>query len=215
MFVNASLRGDGGSAASGGSAVPRDDRFFSLSRGMTGLLVRLARAFNRALGRRGRVWSGRFHSRALGTPREVRNGLVYVLMNHRKHAPTGSTRTMHGFDVRSSAPWFDGWAHAPPLVPPPPRPSEDPPVCPPQTWLARLGWKRLGLIQIDESPRRRGGSAMNATASSEGSRRARATTCRSPPCERSSACSLRAARRPRSAASSSPKAERGTTPTNP
>src|SRR5262245_47412565 len=53
----------------------------SLSRGMTGLSVRLARALNRALDRRGTVWGERFHSRALRTPREVRNGLIYVLMN--------------------------------------------------------------------------------------------------------------------------------------
>src|SRR5260221_4318863 len=57
----------------------------SLSRGMTGLTVRLARAFNAALGRRGAIWAERYHSRALETPREVRNGLVYVLMNRRKH----------------------------------------------------------------------------------------------------------------------------------
>src|SRR5207302_9988633 len=40
----------------------------SLSRGMTGLTVRLARAFNAALGRRGTVWSERYHARALKTP---------------------------------------------------------------------------------------------------------------------------------------------------
>jgi REP element-mobilizing transposase RayT len=73
----------------------------SLCRGTTGLAVRVARAINRALGRRGAVWSGRYHARALGTPREVRNGLVYVLMNHRKHA---SVRLLarHAFDVCSS-----------------------------------------------------------------------------------------------------------------
>jgi REP element-mobilizing transposase RayT len=49
--------------------VEADDRL-SLSRGMTGLSVRVARAFNRVIGRRGFVWSERFHSRALKTPRE-------------------------------------------------------------------------------------------------------------------------------------------------
>jgi REP element-mobilizing transposase RayT len=51
--------------------VEADDNL-SLSRGMIGLTVRLARAYNRALARRGSVWSERFHARALRTPREVR-----------------------------------------------------------------------------------------------------------------------------------------------
>jgi putative transposase len=42
----------------------------SLTRGMIGLSVRLARAYNGALTRRGSVWSERFHARALRTPRE-------------------------------------------------------------------------------------------------------------------------------------------------
>src|SRR5882724_3475270 len=92
----------------------------SLSRGMMGLLVRLARAFNRALGRRGAVWSGRFHSRPLTTPREVRNGLVYVLMNRRKHAPSERRVARNTLDPCSSAWWFGGWAHPPSSGPPSP-----------------------------------------------------------------------------------------------
>ena len=56
-----------------------------LSKGMRGLAIRVALAVNRALRRRGRVWSDRYHARALRTPREVRNGLVYVLANWKKH----------------------------------------------------------------------------------------------------------------------------------
>src|SRR5262249_53338714 len=44
----------------------------ALSRGLQGLAIRLAKAVNRVLGRRGRVWGDRFHARALKTPREVR-----------------------------------------------------------------------------------------------------------------------------------------------
>jgi len=51
----------------------------ALARGVQGLSIRLAKAINRVLGRRGRVWADRFHARALRTPREVRNGLVYVI----------------------------------------------------------------------------------------------------------------------------------------
>ena len=70
---------------------------------MQGLAIRVAKAVNRCLGRSGRVWDDRFHSRALRTPREVRNVLVYVLLNGRKHGVIG-----HGIDPCSSGAWFDG-----------------------------------------------------------------------------------------------------------
>lgn len=60
--------------------VEADDRK-AFSGGVRGLTIRLARAINRALRRRGRVWGDRFHARALSTPRAVRHALVYVLMN--------------------------------------------------------------------------------------------------------------------------------------
>ena len=77
----------------------------ALALGLRGLAIRVARAINRALGRTGRVWSDRYHARALRTPREVRHGLVYVLMNFRKHV----RHQPSGLDPCSSAPWFDGF----------------------------------------------------------------------------------------------------------
>ena len=62
----------------------------ALACGMQGLEIRLAKAVNRRLGRAGRVFTDRYHCRALRTPREVRNALVYVLLNGRKHAVKGS-----------------------------------------------------------------------------------------------------------------------------
>ncbi len=53
----------------------------ALIRGVQGLSIRLARVVNRARGLPGQVWGDRYHSRALKTPREVRNAIVYVLMN--------------------------------------------------------------------------------------------------------------------------------------
>jgi putative transposase len=83
-----------------------------LSRGVQGLAIRAARAVNRALRRHGRVWADRFHARALATPREVRNALVYVLNNLKNHVP--GTR---GIDPRSSGAWFTGWKQAMPVSP--------------------------------------------------------------------------------------------------
>jgi len=40
-----------------------------LSRGVSGLVIRTARAINRALDRTGPVWGDRYHARALPTPR--------------------------------------------------------------------------------------------------------------------------------------------------
>src|SRR5262245_45844057 len=111
-------------------------------RGVRGLAIRVAKAVNRILGRRGRVWSDRYHSRLLRTPREVRNAIVYVLNNWRKHV-----RGARGLDARSSAAWFDGWSRAPARV------GEASPVVAPRTWLARVGWRRRGLIDVNEAPR--------------------------------------------------------------
>jgi len=112
----------------------------SLSRGVQGLAIRLARRVNTMLGIRGGFWGERFHSRELAWPRAVRNAIVYVLMNAKKHG--------FDFDVDpcSSAPWFDGFVeHAPRDGPSPTRESA--------TWLGATGWRRRGLVRLDERPR--------------------------------------------------------------
>jgi len=76
----------------------------ALSRGMQGLLVRMARALNALWNRRGSVFSDRFHARALRTPREVRAALVYVIQNARRHGVRACA-----IDPFSSGAWFDGW----------------------------------------------------------------------------------------------------------
>lgn len=57
----------------------------SLSRGMQGLAIRMAKYTNRALGRRGRVFSERYHARELASPTETRHALAYVLLNRAHH----------------------------------------------------------------------------------------------------------------------------------
>jgi REP element-mobilizing transposase RayT len=112
-------------------------------RGVQGLAVRLAKAVNRLVGRRGRVWASRYHCRLLRTPREVRNALVYVLNNWRKHE-----RDVRGLDPSSSARFFDGWQNVVPV-------AVAAPVARARTWLVRVGWRRYGAIAIAESPRAR------------------------------------------------------------
>src|SRR5688572_13009396 len=64
----------------------------ALTRGMIGLAVRIARALNRLWRRAGAIFSDRFHARYLRSPREVRNALVYVLQNARKHGSWRASR---------------------------------------------------------------------------------------------------------------------------
>jgi hypothetical protein len=115
----------------------------ALARGVLGLAIRVAKAVNRALDRTGKVWGDRYHARALASPREVRNGIRYVLFNFRKHRPADP----HRIDACSSAPWFDGFRE------PVPRSLDPPLTSPPVTWLLRTGWwKHHGLLSLSESP---------------------------------------------------------------
>ncbi len=121
--------------------VEADDKS-SLSRGLMGAAIRFALTVNRTLRTSGRVFSDRYHARALGTPREVRHAIVYVLMNWKKHV-----QGARGFDPCSSAASFAGWITHLPLGPP------EEVVEPAATWLLRTGWKRHGLIAPSERPR--------------------------------------------------------------
>jgi len=63
-------------------------------------------------------------------------------MNRRKHC-AGE----RGLDPCSSAPWFEGWRQAVTS------PHGRPPVVAARTWLAAVGWRRHGLLDIEERPR--------------------------------------------------------------
>jgi hypothetical protein len=106
---------------------------------MQGLLVRIAKALNRAWERRGKVLSDRYHARILRSPSEVRHALVYVLQNARKH---GAQIT--GIDAFSSGPWFGGWRDR--------RALEDRPIAAARSWLLTTGWTLGGLLRTDETP---------------------------------------------------------------
>ncbi|HEY3668403.1 MAG TPA: transposase [Polyangiaceae bacterium] len=122
----------------------------ALSTGMRGLMVRLAKRVNRLLFRRGRFWADRWHGSALTAPRQVRNALVYVLQNRKKHVPHAARRALPSIDPLSSAEWFDGFADPIPITS---RDRKPPSVVSPRTWLLRTGWRRHGLIHSSESPR--------------------------------------------------------------
>ena len=133
-----------------------------LARGLQLLFSRIAFAVNRVCHRHGSLFRERHHRRALTTPTEVRRVLVYILFNTRKHdVQSGDVGrgVFDALDEMSSAPWFTAWD-------PKSRPSDwliakcaehwagPPPVHPPTTWLANVGWRRAGgPIRFDELPR--------------------------------------------------------------
>ena len=113
-----------------------------LSRGMTGLAVRIARGLNRLWKRVGRVFQDRFHSRVLRTPRAVRAALVYVLQNARKHGAWIAKKP----DVYSSGLDFEGWRGRKDAE------SRSGLLARSRTWLLSIGWRRHGRIDVLERP---------------------------------------------------------------
>lgn len=120
------------------------DAHRELRSGVSGLVIAFAKRLNMMLSRRGKVWGDRWHSRELGSPREVRNALVYVFRNVAKHGTRMIGQDI--VDVRSSALRFTGWTA---------------PLCftfddglrwpdtPPRTWLLESGWITRGGGRID------------------------------------------------------------------
>ena len=98
---------------------------------------------NHLLRRRGRFWADRWHGRDLEGPRQVRNALVYVLQNHKKHAGGAL------LDPLSSAGSFAGFANGLPTTF---RSIGPPCVAAARTWLLKIGWRRRGLIRFSEAP---------------------------------------------------------------
>jgi REP element-mobilizing transposase RayT len=95
----------------------------SLSRGMQGLAVRLAKRLNALAARKGAVFVDRYHSVVLASRRQVANAVRYVLENYRHHARE-----------RLQPRWRDALS------------SAAAPLAAPGTWLLRVGW------HLDQGP---------------------------------------------------------------
>jgi putative transposase len=121
----------------------------ALARGVQGWSVRVARGLNRVRGRRGAVFEERYHVEILRTPRQVRNCLCYVLNNARRHGEPIDPR-WRGVDPFSSAWWFDGWRDDGwrKGMPPPAEKT----VADARSWMLTTGWRRSGLLCVEEVP---------------------------------------------------------------
>jgi hypothetical protein len=102
----------------------------ALTFGVQGSKVRIAKTLNGHLGRKGPMFSDRYHDRILRSPREMHGTYKYVFGNSNHHGMQHSD----GLDPRSSARWFHGE-----------RPSPLPEA---QTWLASKGWRLWGPIDV-------------------------------------------------------------------
>jgi REP element-mobilizing transposase RayT len=98
-----------------------------LARAMKGIEVRMARALNKVMDRRGPVFAGRYHAHLLRTPREAAHAIRYVLENWRFHAEREGWSIPHGIDPYCSQAWRDRGI---------------PLVAEPRWWMLRIGAAR-------------------------------------------------------------------------
>ena len=116
-----------------------------LRHGMASFAIRAARAINRALGRKGRVFKFRYKAKQIRTREYARNVIAYVLNNWRRHNEDlyerGGYRQV--FDTYSSAFSFNGWSEKPRGKP---RSFEPLPVSAPRTSLLASDWQWYGLV---------------------------------------------------------------------
>ena len=101
----------------------------ALGRAMKGLEVRMARALNKVMRRRGPVFADRYHAHLLTSPGEAARAVRYVLDNWRIHAAREGRPVPEGPDPWCSESWRD---HSPPLV------RE------PRWWMLRAGLELAG-----------------------------------------------------------------------
>ena len=123
----------------------------ALTRAIKGLSVRIARALNKIIGRRGAAFADRYQARGLTSPRQVRDALTYVLCDDRHHAAQAGRRVSRWWiDPCSSGWYFTGWR------------GRDgravsgawsydraaPRLAAAGTWLLRVGWRKAGLLDV-------------------------------------------------------------------
>jgi len=127
----------------------------ALANGLRAFMISCARHLNRTIGRRGAVFSSRYHATYLRTPSQARNALGYVVYNWRHHGEVtrGEAQRRALVDPYATGLLFDGWRDAPArfIVPDTYEPL---PVVGPTSWLLTVGWRRLGPLGLREVPGR-------------------------------------------------------------
>ena len=135
----------------------------ALARGMKAFQISAAKHINATISRvlalpvrrRGAVFPDRYHVEIIRTPRQARHALAYVMNNWRKHRedrrPFARAWTM---DPYSTAIRFGGWQGRGPVLwldTLPPN-YEGLFAWLPRSWLLTVGWRKHGLVALDEVP---------------------------------------------------------------
>src|SRR5438270_4992778 len=81
----------------------------ALGRAMKGLEVRMARALNKVMRRRGAVFADRYHARQLRSPQQAAYAVRYVLDNRAVHALREGRPVPEGVDPYCSDAWRTYW----------------------------------------------------------------------------------------------------------
>jgi REP element-mobilizing transposase RayT len=124
----------------------------ALARGMQAFQISAARRLNRELRSRGTVFPDRYFAESLGSVRQVRHTLAYVLNNWRKHRQDGGYSLFDGrIDPYSSGVSFAGWKERTRPVEIPER-YEPLRVSDPRTWYLTTGYKLGPPISVYEVP---------------------------------------------------------------
>ena len=133
----------------------------ALAQGMQSFAISAAKQINRVLTirlgerRRGAVFADRYHSRALTSPRAVRNAIAYVLNNWRHHeedrASFAERWKVDPFSNGADFVWWKEREHSP-LLYATPKTYLGMFTWLPKTWLLKVGWLKHGLISIHEVP---------------------------------------------------------------
>ena len=114
--------------------VEADDRW-KLTRGMQGLMIRIAKRLNRLWNdREGSVFAERYFSLAIKKYSQLRRTVIYVVNNGRKH---GEWTERGEPDPFSSGRWFRHWASGEAFL----RALRDAPVEPPRTYEIFAGFE--------------------------------------------------------------------------
>lgn len=121
-----------------------------LARGMQSFAIRAARAIQRALEIRGKVFAFRYHATQIEGYAQARRTISYVLNNWRHHGQDLLTPLTRSWlvDPFSSGATFTGWKRQR-LLPPPDEPLV---MTEPRTSLLADTWKLCGLIDPTERP---------------------------------------------------------------
>jgi len=109
------------------------DGHHSLSRGMQGLSIRIAKTLNRMMNRRGRVFDDHYDARLLRSPTQLVRAIAYVLRNHEHHYGAEGVDPFSSLSLAAEARRIR--------------------LSLPVTWLLRAGWRKVpGRLRLQGTP---------------------------------------------------------------